>query len=89
MELYAICPPTPTPSNNISRSSSNPEDQDIWFDVIDHVEMEEAWFEEAEAFDSHEEHQAAPSSSAGEAADSRLQFTEYPRRGDSIIQLFS
>lgn len=54
---------------------SNPEDQDIWFDTIDHVEMKETWF------DTHEEHQADPLSSAGEAADSRVPFTEDCRRG--------
>ncbi|MFB9087516.1 hypothetical protein ACFFW8_23900 [Erwinia tracheiphila] len=79
-----VNPPNPTSSNNISwvsRDSSNPEDQDIWFDAIDHIEMEEAWFEGAEAFGIHEEHQTAPSSSAGEAADSRVPFTEDCRRG--------
>ena len=75
---------TPTSSTNISQvswDSSKPEDQDIWFDAIDHVEMEDTWFEGAEAFDTHEEHQADPSSSAGEAADSRVPFTEDCRRG--------
>ena len=76
-----VNPPTPTSSNNISWDSSNPEDQDIWFDAIDHVEMDDTWFEGAEAFDTHEEHQADPSSSAGEAADSRVPFTEDCRRG--------
>ncbi|MFU9137889.1 hypothetical protein [Erwinia tasmaniensis] len=79
-----VNPPTPISLTNISwvsRDSSKPEDQDIWFDAIDHVEMEESWFEGAEAFDSHEEHQADPSSSAGEAADSRVPFTEDCRRG--------
>lgn len=79
-----VNPPTPTSSTNIfqvSRDSSNPEDQDIWFDAIDHVEMEETWFEGAEAFDAHEEHQAAPSSSDGEAADLLVPFTEDCRRG--------
>lgn len=83
-----VNPPTPTSSNNmswVSQDSSNPEDQDIWFDAIDHVEMEETWFEGAEAFDPHEEHQAAPSSSAGEAVDSLVPFTEDCRRG---VQLF-
>lgn len=75
---------TPTSSTNISQvswDSSKPEDQDIWFDAIEHVEMEDTWFEGAEAFDTHEEHQASPSSSAGEAADSRVPFTEDCRRG--------
>lgn len=54
---------------------SNPEDPDIWFDAIDHVEMEETWF------DTHEEHQTDPSASAGKAADSRVPFTEDCRRG--------
>lgn len=76
-----VNPLTPTSSTYISRDSSNWEDQDIWFDAIDHVEMEETWFEGAEAFDTHEEHQADPSSSAGEAADSRVPFTEDCRRG--------
>ncbi|MFP2423371.1 hypothetical protein ACLEXA_17805 [Pseudescherichia vulneris] len=79
-----VNPPIPTSSNQISwvsRDSSNPEDQDIWFDAIDHVEMEDTWFEGAEAFDTHEEHQADPSSSAGLVADSRVPFTEDCRRG--------
>ncbi|MCW1975803.1 UNVERIFIED_ORG: hypothetical protein FHW05_004714 [Pantoea agglomerans] len=76
-----VNPLTPTSSTYISRDSSNPEDQDIWFDAIDHVEMEETWFEGAEAFDTHEEHQADPLSSAGEAADYRVPFTEDCRRG--------
>ncbi|MFC0139992.1 putative adhesin [Erwinia mallotivora] len=82
--MQPVNPPTPTSSNNISwisRDSSKPEDQDIWFDAIDHVEMKETWFEGAKAFAPHEEHQAAPSSSAGEAADSVVPFTEDCRRG--------
>lgn len=79
-----VNPPTPTSSNNISwvsQDSPNPEDPDIWFDAIDHVEMEETWFEGAEAFAPHGEHYTDPSSSAGEAADSRVPFTEDCRRG--------
>ncbi|WP_157961005.1 hypothetical protein [Rahnella sp. AN3-3W3] len=82
--MLPVNPPTPTPSNNISRvcrDSLNPEGQDIWFDAIDYVEMEYTWFEGAEAFAPHEEHQADPSSSAGEAAESRVPFTEDCRRG--------
>ncbi|NEH05153.1 hypothetical protein GQQ19_19275, partial [Pantoea agglomerans] len=74
-----VTPLTPISSNNISwisRDSSDPEDQDIWFDAIDHVEMEDTWFEGDEAFCPHEEYQADPSSSAGEAADSLVPFTE-------------
>ncbi|WP_261643528.1 hypothetical protein [Erwinia mallotivora] len=76
-----VNPPTSTSSNNISRDSSNPEDQDIWFDAIDHVEMDDTWFKRAETFSTHEEHHADPSSSAGEAADSLVPFTEDCRRG--------
>ncbi|MFU9137894.1 hypothetical protein [Erwinia tasmaniensis] len=72
---------SPTSISQLSRDSSNPEDQDIWFDAIDHVEMEETWFEGAEAFAPHEEHHTDPSSSAGEAADSRVPFTDDCRRG--------
>lgn len=78
-----VNPLTPASSTNISqesRDSSKPEDQDIWFDAIDHVEMEETWFEGAEAFAPHEEHHTDPSSSAGEAADFRVPFTEDCRR---------
>ena len=73
-----VNPLTPTSSNNISRiylGSSNVEDPDIWFDTIDQVEMEETWF------DACEDHQAEPSSSAGETADLRVPFTEDCRRG--------
>lgn len=76
--MPSVNPPAPTSSTNISRVSldnSNPEDQDIWFDAIDHVEMEDTWF------DIREEHQTDPSSSAGEVADSRVPFTEDCRRG--------
>ncbi|MEW5289246.1 hypothetical protein ABW286_08640 [Erwinia papayae] len=76
-----VNPPTSTSSNNISRDSSNPEDQDIWFDAIDHVEMDDTWFKRAETFSTHEEHHADPSSSAGEAADSLVPFTEDCLRG--------
>lgn len=79
-----VNPPTPTSSNNIFwvfQDSSKPEDQDIWFDAIDHVEMEDTWFEGDEAFVPHEEHHTDPSSSAREAADSRVPFTEDCRRG--------
>jgi len=62
-------------STNISRNSSTPKDRDIWFDAIDHVEMDETWF------DPREEQEAAPSFSAGDAADSRVPFTEDCRRG--------
>lgn len=69
---------TPSSSTKISpvfQDSSKPQDDDIWFDALDHVEMDETWF------DPCEEHQAAPSSSAGEIADSRVPFTEDCRRG--------
>uniref|UniRef100_UPI002B05BAC6 hypothetical protein n=1 Tax=Klebsiella variicola TaxID=244366 RepID=UPI002B05BAC6 len=33
-----------------------PEDPDIWFDAIDYVEMEETWFEGAEAFTPYKDH---------------------------------
>lgn len=82
--MLPVNPPTPTPSNNISRvcrDSLNPEGQEIWFDAIDYVEMEFTWFGGAEAFAPHEEQQADPSSSAGEAAESRVPFTEDCRRG--------
>jgi hypothetical protein len=45
--------------------------------------MEETWFEG----DTHEEHQVDPSSSAGEAADSRVPFTEDCRRGFSSLSV--
>ncbi|HEN3636250.1 TPA: hypothetical protein U5E40_000820 [Yersinia enterocolitica] len=73
-----VNPPSSTSPTNISwvsRDRSNSEGQDIWFDAIDHVEMEETWF------DASEEHHADPSSSAGEAAESRVPFTEDCRRG--------
>jgi len=68
---------TPASSTNITqvfRGSSNQEDQDIWLDTIDHGEMEETWY------DAREELYAGPSSSVGEAADSRVPFTEDCRR---------
>ncbi|MFP2693935.1 phosphodiester glycosidase family protein [Enterobacter ludwigii] len=70
---------TSTSSTSKTQDSSNPEDQDIWFDAIDYFEMEETWF------DTREDHQADLSSSAGEAADSLVPFTEDCRRG---VQLF-
>lgn len=76
--MLPVNSPTPTSStliSGVSLDSSNPEDHNIWFDAIDHVEMEETWF------DTREEPQAAPSSSAGEAADSQVPFTEDCRRG--------
>lgn len=48
-----VNPLSPTSSTNmsqVSRDSSKPEEQDIWFDAIDHVEMEEIWFKGAETF---------------------------------------
>lgn len=83
-----VNPLSPTSSTNmsqVSRDSSKPEEQDIWFDAIDHVEMEEIWFKGAETFPPHEEHHTDPLSSAGEAADSRVPLTEDCRRG---VQLF-
>ncbi|WP_279046100.1 hypothetical protein [Cedecea davisae] len=83
-----VNPLPPASSTNIfwvSRDSSKPENQDIWLDAIDHVEMEDTWFEGPEAFAPHEEHHTDPSSSAGEAADSRIPFTEDCRR--SVQQL--
>ncbi|WP_253379053.1 dermonecrotic toxin domain-containing protein [unidentified bacterial endosymbiont] len=67
-------PDTSTTLNRASRDDSSQEDLDIWFDAIDHVEMEGAWF------NPHEMHHADPSSSAGEYADSRVTFTEDCRR---------
>lgn len=78
-----VNPLTPTSSANIPHVSSDrpePEDQDIWFDAIDHVEMDDTLFEGAEAFAPHEEHHTDPLSSAGEAANSLVPFTEDCRR---------
>ncbi|WP_224552595.1 putative adhesin [Pectobacterium versatile] len=58
----------------IAESSSNPQEQDIWFDAIDHVEIEDSWF------DACGRHQP-DRKSAGEAADSRVPFTEDCLRG--------
>ncbi|HHV7357653.1 TPA: dermonecrotic toxin domain-containing protein [Morganella morganii] len=73
-------PLIPALSPHISRCHSNPEDPDIWFDAIDYVEMEETWFEGAEAFTPYKDHHTDPSFSAGDAADSRVPFTEDCRR---------
>lgn len=68
---------TTAPSSNSrtgeSSDISNPEEQDIWFDAIDHVEMDETWF------DARGSHHTDPVS-AGEIADSRVPFTEDCRR---------
>lgn len=53
---------------------SNPEEQHIWYDAIDHVEMQDTWITP------REEHHADPSSTAGEAAESWVPFTEDCRR---------
>ncbi|WP_025152162.1 calcium-binding protein [Morganella morganii] len=64
----------------VCRDNPEPEDPDIWSDAIDYVEMEETWFEGAEAFTPYKDHHTDPSFSAGEAADSRVPFTEDCRR---------
>lgn len=64
----------------VYRDNPKPEDPDIWFDAIDYVEMEETWFEGAEAFTPYKDHHTDPSFSAGDAADSRVPFTEDCRR---------
>ncbi|AZE72371.1 Alkaline phosphatase [Pseudomonas synxantha] len=66
---------SPTCITQVFHCGSNQNNQQIWFDVIDHVEMEETWF------DTCEEHHADPSTAAAEAADSRILFTEDCRRG--------
>lgn len=57
-----------------SDGSSTPKEQDVWFDAIDHLEMEDTWF------DASQSHQVSPVD-AGEAADSRGPFTENCRSG--------
>jgi hypothetical protein len=74
LPVNPLIPDTSAILNRASRDDSSQEDLDIWFDAIDHVEMEGAWF------NPHERHHADPSSSAGEYADSRISFTEDCRR---------
>jgi len=52
----------------------NPEEEEVWFDAIDQVEMEATWFNASDT------HYAEPDS-AGKTADSLVPFTEDCRRG--------
>lgn len=54
---------------------SNQKEQDIWFDAIDYIEIEDTWF------DASEEYQVSQSPYAREAADNWVPFTEDCRRG--------
>lgn len=73
-KISAIYAPGFPPIN--TSASSDSEAQDIWFDAIDFVEMDEKWFDASEDFSAGQ----TPEEKAKEKADEIVLFTEDCRR---------